>query len=846
MDQSIRGDRALETPMDRGSPTSDRATTNSPHFDSPVRSPFKELQIPVPGLGYLSVNSNDERIQDNDPGQNLISPEEICENYTLDQGQNHISPEEICENYTLDQLFKDDCFIPSPALKSASKLSFFGPDLASAVQKIGIKYNSLLEKHQVKKSEAEILLQKCETLGIKCLQECEPKYEKLKGLLAVEIAERKRLYNELIELRGNIRVFCRCRPLSTDEISKGSNSVIEFDSSKDTELQITCADSSRKLFKFDHIFNPKDEQETVFSETSPVVKSVMDGFNVCIFAYGQTGTGKTFTMEGTPECRGVNYRALEELFRITNQRIAFMRYEFSFSMLEVYNEKIRDLLADTSDICGRKLDIKQTAEGTQEIPGLAEVQFCSIDEVWELLKSGGRHRSVGSTNANELSSRSHSLVRVTVKGENLLNGERRKSFLWLVDLAGSERVGKIEAEGERLKESQFINKSLSSLGDVISALASKNSHIPYRNSKLTHLLQSSLGGDCKTLMFAQISPSLTDLGETLCTLNFASRVRGVEHGPAKKQSDPIDSFKLKQMSEKLRIEEKEVSKLNQSLQLMHMRCASRENSYRTLQEKIREFEQTCKKYQQKVKDLENQLQLAAPKETFRSLRPPLAPAKERPPLAGLTNRLPHFPPRHTTAKTNHQNKENFSHHTIKDAPGFPRKPLGRARRISLSPVICNISQTRRRATLATEIETLPQFQQKQQHFSHVAGKLSQARRSMATAACPPLQETPKVQGELTNRFNFSSPSQPAMWRTTRLSGLPSPSQGSQILSGGRRSSAQSQNKLCYSIQKNVTVVGSTRHLETRFNEEALRAKEIVGRYGFAQRVLNRNRRKTLV
>ncbi|KAK8928191.1 Kinesin-4 [Platanthera zijinensis] len=742
------------------------------------------------------------------------------------------------------QVFKDDCFIPSPALKFKKYTSF-----SFLFHNLGIKYNSLLEKHQVKKSEAEILLQKCEALDIKCLQECEPKYEKLKGLLAVEIAERKRLYNELIELRGNIRVFCRCRPLSADEISKGSNSVIEFDSSKDTELQITCADSSRKLFKFDHIFNPKDEQETVFSETSPVVKSVMDGFNVCIFAYGQTGTGKTFTMEGTPECRGVNYRALEELFRITNQRIALMRYEFSFSMLEVYNEKIRDLLADTSDICGRKLDIKQTAEGTQEIPGLAEVQFCAIDEVWELLKSGGRQRSVGSTNANELSSRSHSLVRVTVKGENLLNGERRKSFLWLVDLAGSERVGKIEAEGERLKESQFINKSLSSLGDVISALASKNSHIPYRNSKLTHLLQSSLGGDCKTLMFAQISPSLTDLGETLCTLNFASRVRGVEHGPAKKQSDPIDSFKLKQMSEKLRIEEKEVSKLNQSLQLMHMRCASRENSYRTLQEKIREFEQTCKKYQQKNQlDQERNARIQlAPKETFRSLRPPLAPAKERPPLAGLTNRLPHFPPHRTTAKTNHQNKENFSHHTIKDAPGFARKPLGRARRISLSPVICNISQTRRRATLATEIETLPQFLQKQQHFSHVAGKLSQARRSMATAAFPPPQETPKVQGELMNRFNFSSPSQgSAMWRTTRLSGLPSPSQGSQILSGGRIKSAQSQNKLCYSIQKNLTVVGSMRHLETRFNEEALRAKEIVGRYGFAQRVLNRNRRKTLV
>lgn len=147
-----------------------------------------------------------------------------------------------------------------------------------------------------------------------------------------------------------------------------------------------------------------------------------------------------------------------------------MKYELSVSMLEVYNEKIRDLLVDNSNQPPKKLEIKQSAEGTQEVPGLVEACVHSTIEVWELLKSGSQVRSVGSTNANELSSRSHCLLRVTVTG----------SHLWLVDLAGSERVGKIEVEGERLKESQFINKSLSALGDVISALASKTSHIPYR------------------------------------------------------------------------------------------------------------------------------------------------------------------------------------------------------------------------------------------------------------------------------------------------------------------------------------------------------------------------------
>jgi len=169
----------------------------------------------------------------------------------------------------------------------------------------------------------------------------------------------------------------------------------------------------------------------VFSETVPVVRSVMDGFDVCIFAYGQTGTGKTFTMEGIPENRGVNYRALEELFRMSEKRSASVTYTFSVSILEVYNEKIRDLLDESNDqskrynsfrslfwrekihclnmlsCCNSRLDIKQNADGTQEVHGLVEAPVYNIDGVWEKLKFGAQNRSVGSTNANELSSRSH-------------------------------------------------------------------------------------------------------------------------------------------------------------------------------------------------------------------------------------------------------------------------------------------------------------------------------------------------------------------------------------------------------------------------------------------------------
>ncbi|KAM7469316.1 hypothetical protein LguiA_007499 [Lonicera macranthoides] len=512
------------------------------------------------------------------------------------------------------------------------------------------------------------------------LQGLSGEHELLKKKYLEEWSERKRLYNELIEVKGNIRVFCRCRPLSQDEIAKGSTSIVDFDSSQEDELQIIGSDSAKKQFKFDHVFRPEDNQEAVFAQTLPIVSSVLDGYNVCVFAYGQTGTGKTFTMEGTPENRGVNYRTLEKLFMISNERSKIMRYEFFVSMLEVYNEKIRDLLVANSEPT-KKLEIKQSAEGTQEVPGLVEARAYDTNEVWELLKSGSRVRSVGSTNANELSSRSHCLVRMTVRGENLLNGQRTRSHLWLVDLAGSERVGKIEVEGERLKESQFINKSLSALGDVISALASKTSHIPYRNSKLTHMLQSSLGGDCKTLMFVQISPSSADLGETICSLNFASRVRGIEHGPARKQADMTDLFKYKQMAEKAKHDEKETKKLQDSLQSAQLRLTAREQICRSLQEKVRDLENQLAEERKARQKQENRALAAvssAHSAAFSSLkqanstttvtdkRPPLAPPKSRLPLRKISNFLPQpspNPPQKTTlpiSKFSRDDRENLS------------------------------------------------------------------------------------------------------------------------------------------------------------------------------------------
>ncbi|XVE52839.1 hypothetical protein DITRI_Ditri02bG0156500 [Diplodiscus trichospermus] len=407
--------------------------------------------------------------------------------------------------------------------------------------------------------------------------------------------ERKELYNKVLELKGNIRVFCRCRPLNSEEIAAGASMAIDFESAKDGELTVISNGAPKKTFKFDAVFDPQAEQGDVFLDTAPFATSVLDGYNVCIFAYGQTGTGKTFTMEGTKEARGVNFRTLEELFRIINERQKFYRYEISVSALEVYNEQIRDLLVSGSQqgMMAKRLEIRQVGEGMHHVPGLVEAHVNNMNEVWEVLQTGSHARAVGSTNANEHSSRSHCIHCVMVKGENLL-GECTKSKLWLVDLAGSERVAKTEVHGERLKETQNINRSLSALGDVISALATKSPHIPFRNSKLTHLLQDSLGGDSKTLMFVQISPNENDLGETLCSLNFASRVRGIELGPAKKNIDSSELLRWKQMVDKskqdMKIKDVQIRKMEETIHGLDLKLKDKDIKNKNLQDKVKELE----------------------------------------------------------------------------------------------------------------------------------------------------------------------------------------------------------------------------------------------------------------
>ncbi|KAB1206128.1 Kinesin-4 [Morella rubra] len=356
------------------------------------------------------------------------------------------------------------------------------------------------------------------------------------------LEENRKLYNQVQDLKGNIRVYCRVRPFLPGQPNRAST----VDHIEEGNITIIApskySKEGRKSFTFNKVFGPSATQGEVFSDTRPLIRSVLDGFNVCIFAYGQTGSGKTHTMSGPPELTeeglGVNYRALGDLFLLSEQRKDTVCYDISVQMLEIYNEQVRDLLVTD--------EIRNSSQNGINVPDANLVPVSSTSDVITLMNLGQKNRAVGATAMNDRSSRSHSCLTVHVQGKDLTSGSILRGCMHLVDLAGSERVEKSEATGDRLKEAQHINRSLSALGDVIFSLAQKNSHVPYRNSKLTQLLQDSLGGQAKTLMFVHISPEPEGVGETISTLKFAERVSTIELGAARVNKDSADVKELKE------------------------------------------------------------------------------------------------------------------------------------------------------------------------------------------------------------------------------------------------------------------------------------------------------------
>ncbi|KAE8713739.1 Kinesin KP1 [Hibiscus syriacus] len=355
------------------------------------------------------------------------------------------------------------------------------------------------------------------------------------------LEENRMLYNQVQDLKGTIRVYCRVRPFlqghtngqsTVDYIGENGNIMIlnPLKQGKD----------ARKVFSFNKVFGPTVSQEQIYEDTRPLIRSVLDGFNVCIFAYGQTGSGKTYTMSGpdltTEQTWGVNYRALRDLFQISKERADVVKYEVGFTLTT------------------NTLDIRNNSQlNGLNVPDASWVPVASTQDVLDLMRTGQKNRAVGATALNERSSRSHSILTIHVYGKELVSGSILKGCLHLVDLAGSERVDKSEAVGDRLKEAQHINKSLSALGDVISALAQKSAHIPYRNSKLTQVLQDSLGGQAKTLMFVHISPEVNSIGETISTLKFAERVASIELGAARSNKETGEIRELKEEISNLKL-----------------------------------------------------------------------------------------------------------------------------------------------------------------------------------------------------------------------------------------------------------------------------------------------------
>ncbi|CAM9194103.1 unnamed protein product, partial [Discosporangium mesarthrocarpum] len=352
-----------------------------------------------------------------------------------------------------------------------------------------------------------------------------------------------------------VKVVVRIRPLSRKELQDGHKAIAEaMEDRGEIVVRNPRADEREppKSFFFDAVFGDRSAQERVYEVCgAPLVESVLQGYNGTIFAYGQTGAGKTHTMEGypdPPELRGIIPKSFEHIF----DKIALadnVQYLVRASYLEIYNEEIRDLLAKDPK---NKLELKENVDSGVYVKDLTSFVVKSAMEIDHVMQAGKKNRSVGSTLMNQTSSRSHSIFTIVVecsrsddRGDHIRVGK-----LNLVDLAGSERQSKTGATGDRLKEANKINLSLSALGNVISALVDGRSHhIPYRDSKLTRLLQDSLGGNTKTVMCANAGPAEYNYDETVSTLRYANRAKNIKNKP-KINEDPKDAM-LREFQEEI-------------------------------------------------------------------------------------------------------------------------------------------------------------------------------------------------------------------------------------------------------------------------------------------------------
>uniref|UniRef100_A0A2M3ZFY2 Kinesin-like protein n=1 Tax=Anopheles braziliensis TaxID=58242 RepID=A0A2M3ZFY2_9DIPT len=329
-----------------------------------------------------------------------------------------------------------------------------------------------------------------------------------------------------IPAEDSIKVVCRFRPLNDSEELAGSRFVVKFP----TGPEENCLSIGGKVYLFDKVFKPNATQEKVYNEAAKsIVSDVLAGYNGTIFAYGQTSSGKTHTMEGVigdPAKQGIIPRIVNDIFNHIFTMEMNIEFHIKVSYYEIYMDKIRDLL----DVSKVNLSVHEDKNRVPYVKGATERFVSSPEDVFEVIEEGKSNRHIAVTNMNEHSSRSHSVFLINVKQENMENEKKLSGKLYLVDLAGSEKVSKTGAEGTVLDEAKNINKSLSALGNVISALADGNkTHIPYRDSKLTRILQESLGGNARTTIVICCSPASFNESETKSTLDFGRRAKTVKN-----------------------------------------------------------------------------------------------------------------------------------------------------------------------------------------------------------------------------------------------------------------------------------------------------------------------------
>eukprot|EP00744_Colponema_vietnamica_P003323 GILI01005113.1.p1 GENE.GILI01005113.1~~GILI01005113.1.p1 ORF type:complete len:343 (+),score=64.60 GILI01005113.1:317-1345(+) len=329
--------------------------------------------------------------------------------------------------------------------------------------------------------------------------------------------------------RAAVRVICRTRP--TDSLSKDNIQFLDDGRSVlirtvRPQMELVNNTVGDYLHKLDLVLKDASQEHTFDMAAGDMIRSLMAGYNGTVLCYGQTGSGKTYTMEGPPSNRGINYRTVRELFNVAKERSADYQFHLSVSVMEIYNDKAFDL---SSGRTPAKVRWAGDDAGVVVEP-LAKKAVTSADDVQEALDKAYASRSIAGTNMNAHSSRSHCVLTVFVTARNLSTNTQIRGKLHLIDLAGSERVKQSGVEGDRLKEASHINISLTHLKTVIGALANKKGHVAYRNSTLTSLLQDSLGGNCKCLMFANISGETKNVPESVCTIKYAAEARKVEVG----------------------------------------------------------------------------------------------------------------------------------------------------------------------------------------------------------------------------------------------------------------------------------------------------------------------------